>query len=166
MYTTTRYYNLGVYEMKRTKAFIAVILTIVALAFIVFVGIMQQKFTNPDFASMPTPQTDTESVTSDEESESDVETDAVAGAVGSVVTEDESDEDSTEDAEDVEVSTSTRTVQVETLNARSGPGIDYDLVGVLVMDQQVEVEDRGDEWVKVTTDEFTGYVNAKYLSEE
>ena len=155
--------------MKRTKAFIAIILTIVALAFIVFVGIMQQKFTNPDFASMPYPQADTESVTTDEDEDEAEETDAVAGAVGSVVNEEDSDKeetDDTEDAEDVEVTTSTRTVEVETLNARSGPGVDYDLVGVLVMDHQVEVEDRGEEWVKVTTDEFTGYVNAKFLSEE
>ncbi|MEJ8767856.1 SH3 domain-containing protein [Oceanobacillus sp. HCA-5259] len=154
--------------MKRTKAFIAIILTIVALAFVVFVGIMQQKFTNPDLASMSYPQADTESVTTDEKNESDEEeaegTDSVAGAVGSVINDEEADD--TEDAEEIEATTSTRTVEVETLNARSGPGVDYDLVGVLVMDQQVEVEDRGEEWVKVTTDEFTGYVNVKFLSEE
>ena len=156
--------------MKRTKAFIAIILTIVALAFVVFVGIMQQKFTNPDLASMSYPQADTESVTTDEKNESDEEeaegTDSVAGAVGSVVNDEEADD--TEDAEEIEATatTSTRTVEVETLNARSGPGVDYDLVGVLVMDQQVEVEDRGEEWVKVTTDEFTGFVNVKFLSEE
>lgn len=148
--------------MKRTKGFIAVILTIVALAFIVFVGIMQQKFTNPNIASMPDPQAVTESGATDIKNESDKddaeEMDTQALAIDSVGND--------EEAEDVEVTVSTRTVEVDTLNVRSGPGVDYDLVGVLLMDQQVEVEDTGEEWVKVTTDEFIGYVNANFLSKE
>lgn len=148
--------------MKRTKGFIAVILTIIALAFIVFVGIMQQKFTNPNIAAMPYPQAVTESEATDIKNESDKddkeEMDTPAGTIDSVGND--------EEAEDVEGTVSTRTVEVDTLNVRSGPGVDYDLVGVLLMGQRVEVEDNGEDWVKVTTDELIGYVNTNFLSKE
>lgn len=71
-----------------------------------------------------------------------------------------------EDEESEEVTISIRTVNAETLNARSGPGIEYEITGILLQGQQVQVEDTGGEWVRVITDEFTGYVNVRYLSEE
>lgn len=80
---------------------------------------------------------------------------------------DDNEKIQTEDEEESEeITYSTRTVTADLLNARSGPGTDYDIVGIVTIDQEVEVEDDGSEWVKITTPDFTGYVNEKYLSEE
>lgn len=159
--------------MKRYKTLFAVLLTIFTLAFIVFVGFMQQKFNNPEFTDLSTVQTgNSDNDQKQSEGEEDVENDGVAGAAGSVVNDNESDENESDENESeaeeepVEVTTSTRTVLVDSLNARSGPSIDHEITGVLVINQVVEVEDSGEEWVKVITDDFTGYVNEKYLSEE
>jgi uncharacterized protein YgiM (DUF1202 family) len=156
--------------MKRNQRIFAVLLIILSLAFIVFVAIMQKQFNNPEFADLPSTsiESSSESEAADPE---DTETDAdgVAGAAESVVNEDEDeeiDEEAEEADEETEPTVSTRTVIAETLNARSGPGIEYDVTGILELDQVVEVEDFGDEWVRVITDEFTGYVNEDYLSEE
>lgn len=152
--------------MKRNKTFFAVLLTLVAFAFFIFVVFMQQRFNNPEFTDLPPSQVEEETIgledDGDEEVDEDEATDQVAGAAGSVVN-DELDEDI---EEETEPTYSTRTVLVDTLNARSGPGVDYDITGVLVLDQVVEVEDAGNEWVRVITNDFTGYVNEKYLSEE
>lgn len=150
--------------MKRYKNLFAVLLTIFALAFIVFVGFMQQKFNNPEFTDLSAAQTEN---TADEEKQSNDENDAggdeaAAGAAGAVG----NDEEESQTDETAEVSTSTRTVLADSLYARSGPGVDYEIAGLLVLDQTVQVEDSGNKWVKVITSEFTGYVNEKYLSEE
>ena len=157
--------------MKRYKTLFAVLLTVLSLGFIVFVVFMQQQFNNPEFSGLSATTTSkTEQV--NEETDADAKSDTVAGAAGSVVSneEDESEEEENNNEESEtgtdEVTTSIRTVIAETLNARSGPGIEYEVTGVLVLDQVVEVEDHGEEWVKITTEEFTGYVNEKYLSEE
>lgn len=161
--------------MKRYKSLFVVLLTIVAFGFIVFVAIMQKNFNNPVFADLPQAEninTNNESNTQDGKN-TDSENDTVAGAAGSIVhdendTEEETDleTDSNEDGPEVEneIISSTQTVTADTLNARTGPGIDYEIAGVLVENQEVEVEDSGDDWVKVITDEFTGYVNKNYLS--
>lgn len=154
MYNTDRYYSLGVYKMKRYKTIFTVLLTIFTLAFFMFVIIMQDKFNNPEFADVTSVQTaNTPDKTSKYVDEED---------------EDTKTEDSEKEEKDtpVETTTSTRTVLVDTLNARSGPGVDYEITGVLVINQLVEVEDSGDKWVHITSNEFTGYVNEKYLSEE
>jgi uncharacterized protein YgiM (DUF1202 family) len=159
--------------MKRHKTLYAALLTVAALVFMVFVVIMQGRFSNPEFADLPAPpeQTGEEEQAQDEEEEADIEeTGALAGAAGSVVNEadEEAEEEETnqDTEEESEPSYSTRTVTAETLNARSGPGTEYEITGLLVLDQVVEVEDTGGEWVKVITDEFEGYVNERYLSEE
>lgn len=141
--------------MKRYKTLFTVLLTIFTLAFFMFVIIMQDKFNNPEFADLPSVQTANEpdkiSKYDDEEDDEDSKTE---------------DNEKEEINTPVETTTSTRTVLVDTLNARSGPGVDHEITGILVIDQLVEVEDNGDEWVHITSNEFTGYVNEKYLSEE
>lgn len=141
--------------MKRYKTLFTVLLTIFTLAFFMFVIIMQDKFNNPEFADLPSVQTANEpdkiSKYDDEEDDEDSKTE---------------DNEKEEIDTPVETTTSTRTVLVDTLNARSGPGVDHEITGILVIDQLVEVEDNGDEWVHITSNEFTGYVNEKYLSEE
>ena len=137
--------------MRHYKTLFAVLLTIVALAFIVFVVVMQQNFNNPEFADLPEYQTASATKNQDEEeAESD----------------DNGETKDEEEEEQIETTTSNRTVMVDSLNVRSGPGIDNEKTGVLVLNQIVEVEDSGEEWVKITTNDFTGYVNEAYLSEE
>src|SRR5699024_1937623 len=139
-----------------------------SLGFIVFVVFMQQQFNNPEFSGLSATTT---SQSEQANEETDANSDTVAGAANSMVSneEGESEEENNNEESETEtdeVTTSVRTVTAETLNARSGPGIEYEVTGVLVLDQVVEVEDHGEEWVKVTTEEFTGYVNKKYLTEE
>ncbi|MFD1607904.1 SH3 domain-containing protein [Oceanobacillus luteolus] len=148
--------------MKKRQTFFAILLNILSLAFIAFVVIMQQNFNNPEFTDIPTAETNA----SDNDGDNDEETDSVAGAAGSVLNENDDTEEVEEDSTDAEITLSTRTVVAETLNARTGPGIDYEIAGLLVQGQEVQVEDNGDKWVKVITDEFEGYVNEEYLSEE
>lgn len=86
--------------MKRYKTLFAVLLTIFTLAFIVFIGFMQQKFNNPEFTDLSTAQTG--NLDNDEkqsEGEEDVESDGVAGAAGSVVNDNESDENESDEGE-------------------------------------------------------------------
>lgn len=149
--------------MKKYKTLFIVLLTILSLTFIAFVVIMQQQFKNPEFDDLPAPETTVETDTEEQETD----TEAAAGAASSVVngtTDDAEEADSNE--EDEEATVSRRSVIAETLNVRKGPGPDYEMVGILILDQIVEVEDNGEEWVKVTVDDITGYVNEKYLSEE
>jgi len=141
--------------MNRRKGFIFVVLLILSAAFITFVVIMQHNFMNPEFTNNANIQANN---TSDQEATSDnekaEETDANSRAEASA----------NEDQEE-EVTRSVRTVNVDLLNVRSGPGTEYDIAGMVTIDQEVEVEDDGSEWVKIFTDEFTGYVNEKYLTE-
>lgn len=163
--------------MKRNQTIIAVLLTILALAFIVFVALMQNNFNNPEFDQL-TVTTIGNTETSEEDEQVDDE--SVAGAAGSVVGDDEEEDaeneadtdtdteetDADSDEEQTDVVTSTQTVEAETLNAREGPGIEYDITGVLEAGQVVTVEDSGNDWVKIITSEFEGYVNKNYLSGE
>lgn len=136
--------------MQKNKGIMIIILTIVLAAFVAFVIIMQHKFMNPEFATAETNQ--------QEESNSKKETE------DKKVEKTESRED--EDEEDEIVSP--QYVTAELLNVRSGPGADTDIVGVVTLNQEVEVENTADSngWVQISTDDFTGYVNVKYLSEE
>lgn len=172
--------------MKHYKNLFAISLTIFTLAFIVFVGFMQHKFNNPEFSDLSTAQTEKtdsdeklskgedeeeEIEKEDEDEKEKIENEEADEAAGSVVNDDENDENETDDnnteaeEEPIEKTTSTKTALVDSLNARSGPGIGYEITGVLAINQVVEVEDSDAEWIKVITDEFTGYVNKKYLSE-
>ncbi len=154
--------------MKNYKGFFMFLLLILSICFIVFVAIMQHRFTNPEFPEL-SGQSETNIVEAqgksvDDENDETNTTDSDDDA--STNEEETASEVEDEDEESEEVTISIRTVDAETLNARSGPGIDYEITGILVQGQQVQVEDTGGEWVRVITDEFTGYVNARYLTEE
>lgn len=145
--------------MKNYKGFFVFLLLILSIGFIVFVVIMQHRFTNPEFPELSGPS-ETNIVEAQGESVDDENDEA------SMNEEETASEVEDEDEESEEVTISIRTVNAETLNARSGPGIEYEITGILLQGQQVQVEDTGGEWVRVITDEFTGYVNVRYLSEE
>ncbi|WP_165769144.1 SH3 domain-containing protein [Virgibacillus profundi] len=145
--------------MNKGKGLIVGILTILIAAFIVFVVIMQNNFNNPEFAQSELGKVQ---ISSDEEN-TDKDSNDMNQSTNTTESADDTDEENTEEES---VTHSTRNVTVEILNVRSGPGVDYDIAGVVTIDQELEVEDSGDEWVEVTTDEFSGYVNEKYLSEE
>lgn len=145
--------------MKNYKGFFVFLLLILSIGFIVFVVIMQHRFTNPEFPELSEPS-ETNIVEAQGESVDDENDEA------SMNEEETASEVEDEDEESEEVTISIRTVNAETLNARSGPGIEYEITGILLQGQQVQVEDTGGEWVRVITDEFTGYVNVRYLSEE
>lgn len=145
--------------MKNYKGFFVFLLLILSIGFIVFVVIMQHRFTNPEFPEL-SESSETNIVEAQGESVDDENDEA------SMNEEETASEVEDEDEESEEVTISIRTVNAETLNARSGPGIEYEITGILLQGQQVQVEDTGGEWVRVITDEFTGYVNVRYLSEE
>ena len=147
--------------MDRKKGIIFTILLILTALFIGFVAIMQHNFMNPDFAANEDQDmanaTNNRTTSTNEDDENNT----------SDQSNDNKDNKQLEDVEEPEETTfSTRYVTADQLNARSGPGADYDIVGLVTLDQEVEVEDDGNEWVKITTPDFTGYVNEKYLSEE
>ena len=149
--------------MKKYKPLFAILLTILTLVFIVFVGIMQYRFTHPEFTDLN--PTVSASSNSEDDAEAQDDSDEAQEDESSAHTDDE-DSEADDELTEEETDISTRTVIAETLNARSGPGVEYDITGVLVKGQVVEVEDTGDDWVKITTDEFSGYVNKNYLSED
>lgn len=62
--------------------------------------------------------------------------------------------------------TATKYIAVSSLNVRSGPGTDNPVVGMLTINQEVKaaIQNKQVEWLKITTDEISGYVNGKYLS--
>ncbi|MFC4023757.1 SH3 domain-containing protein [Oceanobacillus longus] len=140
--------------MDRKKGIIFALLLILTAAFIVFVAIMQHNFANPEFAVNDA----TDSVNKSVEVENDAQE-----AVDTETSEIETDRKQTE-TEDI-TTYSKRIVTVDSLHVRSGPGTDFEISGVLTLDEEVEVEDDGIEWVKITTADFTGYVNEKYLTE-
>ncbi|GAB3803075.1 SH3 domain-containing protein [Virgibacillus kimchii] len=78
----------------------------------------------------------------------------------------EKDEEVTPEEEpEAEITYQTRYVNISSLNVRSGPGVDHDAVGIVTINQELEAEDSSG-WVKVKTEDISGYVNSKYLSEE
>ncbi|RDW18669.1 hypothetical protein CWR48_10105 [Oceanobacillus arenosus] len=143
--------------MNKYKGLYIFILTIIALAFIVFVAFMQHNFTNPDFSASGTDPI----TTSATKSEASTESESTTGK------EKESQENTNVATieENDTVTNSTQVVIVSLLNVRSETDLDSDIVGVVTMDQELEVEDinNPDGWVKVTTDKFTGYVKGKFL---
>lgn len=147
--------------MKRYKKLFALLLIILCLGFIVFVVIMQQKFNNPEFVDTSAAQASVEEAPRTEISDNG----SAAGAASSLINEDNKNDKDEENAEE-DTSTITKVVAVELLGVRSEPSTDSPITGTLVFNQSVEVENGDDEWVKVFTDEFTGYVENKYLSEE
>ncbi|WP_087972657.1 SH3 domain-containing protein [Oceanobacillus rekensis] len=138
---------------NKKKGIIFTILLLLTAAFIAFVAIMQQNFMNQDFTANDTSTID------DESTELKIN---IEGTDDNVAADDEQIEES----EEPEITYSNRLVTADLLNVRSGPGPDFEISGIITIDQEVEVEDDGSEWVKITTDDFTGYVNEKYLSEE
>ncbi|WP_249871214.1 SH3 domain-containing protein [Oceanobacillus saliphilus] len=133
------------------------ILLILSAGFIAFVAIMQHNFMNPEIQvnSVSDSSNDHLQDTADDEETEDASVEDEANSKRA----EESQEDNT-------ITHSTRIVSVDLLNVRSGPGTDYEIAGVLILNQEVEVEDDGSEWVKITTPDFTGFVNEKYLTEE
>ncbi|MGJ9457533.1 SH3 domain-containing protein [Oceanobacillus sp. CF4.6] len=135
--------------MDRKKGIVFAILLILTAAFILFVAIMQHNFMNPEFA---------DSVNNSANVENDVQ------EIGDTETSGEETDRKQIETEDA-TTYSKRIVTVDSLHVRSGPGTDFEISGVVTLDQEVEVEDDGSEWVKITTADFTGYVNEKYLTD-
>ncbi|GAB3057585.1 SH3 domain-containing protein [Virgibacillus ainsalahensis] len=156
--------------MNRYKGIIIFCMTIFAAAFIAFVAIMQHNFMNPEFAA-----TGTQAVSSTDETQ-EIETNKEEDVSGEIENKqnsadsstDEEDEQNDEESEEETVTYSTKYVNVDSLNVRSGPSLDDEIMGVVTLDQEVEVEDYNDPdgWVQVTTEALTGYVNEKYLDDE
>lgn len=56
------------------------------------------------------------------------------------------------------------TVNVSTLNVRSGPGTTYDKVGTLKKGAAVTILEQADAWYKVSRGDLTGYVSSEYIT--
>ncbi|RDW20920.1 SH3 domain-containing protein [Oceanobacillus chungangensis] len=151
--------------MKKHKGLYIFILTIITLAFIVFVAFMQRSFMNPEFSASGTDPVLT-NTTSSKDSES-TEEDAKQNTDEASVKEEESQNTGAEEDEDETPTISTKVVNVDLLTVRSEPDVESDPIKFVTMNQALEVEDinHPDGWVKVTTDEFTGYVKDKFLDD-
>lgn len=66
------------------------------------------------------------------------------------------------------VTYSTKYVTVSSLNVRNGPGAQNAAMGAVTINQSVKAEDHETEngWVKISTNDVSGYVNANYLSND
>lgn len=66
------------------------------------------------------------------------------------------------------VPASTMYVTVSSLNIRSGPGSQNDVVGVATINQSLSLKggESTNGWVQVSTDSLSGYVNINYLADE
>ncbi|WP_337019059.1 SH3 domain-containing protein [Oceanobacillus massiliensis] len=147
--------------MNRNKGIIIIILLVLIVAFIAFVAVMQNNFMNRDFDDSIRANTIEETIP-----ESDVETDDSDTDLTESENSLEEQNSSGQEEASEEAKFSSRTVTVDSLNVRSGPGTEYDITGVVTLNQVVEVEDDGSGWVKITTPDFTGYINDKYLSDD
>jgi uncharacterized protein YgiM (DUF1202 family) len=155
--------------MKKHKGLYIFILTIIALAFIVFVAFMQHNFNNPDFSASGTDPvaTDTASSKDSGKAESTANEQKENNDEDTVNEEDEQAEN--EGEEDTDTTTpSIQYVNLDLLTVRSEPDLESKIVGYVTKNQEVEVENinNPDGFVKVTTDEFTGYVKDKFLDPE
>ncbi|WP_158591727.1 SH3 domain-containing protein [Oceanobacillus halophilus] len=140
--------------MNRKKGLISVLLIILVIAFVAFVAVMQHNFKNQDFASAETSSNDVSTENTDTDGK-DVEL--------------ENEKEETAEDEDIsEAMVTTQYVSADLLNVRSGPSTEDELVATLTLNDEVEVEyiEDADDWVKITTDDITGYVNSDYLSDE
>lgn len=140
--------------MNKKRGFLTFLLFVLTIAFIAFVIIMQHNFTNPDFATAET----NENIDSNDNKDTDKDKEKKAK---------KEEEVSQEESQDKNTPT-TKYVNVDLLNVRSDPNTDSEIVGVVTLKQEVVAEniDNDEGWVKITTDDFTGYVNGKYLDEE
>lgn len=130
--------------MDKKRGLLTFLLFVLSVAFIAFVIIMQHNFSNPDFA---TAQSNSEEAVKDK-------------------SENNSD---TKDEKETEKDTETvKYVIADLLNVRSEPNTDSTIVYTLRLNDEVTVEsiEESDEWVQVTTEDFTGYVKDKYLEEK
>ncbi|WP_068672860.1 SH3 domain-containing protein [Oceanobacillus sp. Castelsardo] len=145
--------------MNKKRGFLTFLLFVLTIAFIAFVIIMQHNFVNPDFATAET----NENIDLDDKKDSD------GDKVKSKDTEklDKEEEVSAEKSQN-KTEPAKKYVNVDLLNVRSDPNTDSEIVGVVTLKQEVVAEnvDNDEGWVKITTDDFTGYVNGKYLDEE
>ncbi|WP_158595079.1 SH3 domain-containing protein [Oceanobacillus piezotolerans] len=151
--------------MNNHKGIIVILMTILIAGFIAFVIIMQHKFMNPDFAAA-----DASTEVNSEQSPSDSNNKEAEQKEKDEAEPNNETANAKEEAEDAsgEDLPTTMYVTASILNVRGGPGTDTEIIGGVTLNQEVEVEDINDPdgWVKIKTDEFTGYVNIKYLSDE
>ena len=59
-----------------------------------------------------------------------------------------------------------RYVNVDSLNVRSGPGVNYGVVGALTYNTKVTVHETKGDWSSITAGNLKGYVNNKYLQKD
>ncbi|MBU8790209.1 SH3 domain-containing protein [Oceanobacillus caeni] len=143
--------------MNKKRGFLTFLLFILTIAFIAFVIIMQHNFLNPDFATAETNENINLNDNKDKRKENVKDVEKV----------DKDNDVSTEEDQDKTMPT-TKYVNVDLLNVRSDPNTNSEIVGVVTLNQKVKAEniDNDEGWVKITTDDFTGFVNSKFLDEE
>ncbi|WP_067727200.1 L,D-transpeptidase family protein [Oceanobacillus damuensis] len=79
----------------------------------------------------------------------------------------ESKAESTVEEKSEYLSFSTKYVTVSSLNVRNGPGVDYDVAGIVKINEEVQAADSTvDGWIQIKAGKLSGYVNDKYLDDE
>jgi len=144
--------------MSSKKRIMFAILLLLFVGLFAFIVIMQYQFMNRGAAVTTASSSETveinESHGDNEKSETEEQTDKETESTL------DSDLDNESDLPSVMY------VTADLLNVRSGPGADYPISGMVTLNQEVEVQGQEDEWVKISADDVTGYVNENYLSEE
>ncbi|MGJ9457532.1 L,D-transpeptidase family protein [Oceanobacillus sp. CF4.6] len=172
--------------MNRKKGIFFGFIAIISTVFILFIIIMQNGFN-----SSPTvAQKDSEQIHSKEETDKEVE---IEGESDLETVDKKQEEDSPTPSKDSKVETksteetdpkeeaqvevdkkqepvtySNQFVRVSSLNVRQGPGVDSEVIGILKINQAIQASDSATEdgWVQMKTNNISGYVNTKYLSDQ
>ncbi|MFC4023756.1 L,D-transpeptidase family protein [Oceanobacillus longus] len=172
--------------MNRKKGIFFGFVAIISTVFILFIIIMQNGFN-----SSPTvAQKDSEQIHSKEETDKKVEV-KIEGESDPETVDKGQEEDSPTPSKDSEVKTesteetdpkeedqvenkqepvtySNKFVSVSSLNVRQGPGVNSEVIGIVKINQAIQASDSTTEdgWVQMKANNISGYVNAKYVSDQ
>ncbi|MEC5424988.1 SH3 domain-containing protein [Virgibacillus sp. C22-A2] len=155
------------------------ILALTLTAFILFIIIMQDRFTN----HTETVQKDSyieQDKLDDKEEKTDVEEDKIDRPDELHVDKKEADKEPENKSEELrknkenikeqenEVTFTNKYVNVSSLNVRTDPNAQSSVIDVLTINQTIEAENTNTDngWVKIRVNDIAGYVNSKYLSDD
>lgn|SRR5699024_2493626 len=139
--------------MDRKKRIGFIILVLLFISLFIFIIRMQSDFVNTDLSAETTLQLEDEEPNTTSHSKIEEK-------------KEEKEEDFDQEDEIEEDLPSTMFVIADQLNVRRGPGSDHPIDGMVSHNQEVQVEEVEEEWVKISIDDLTGYVNIEFLAEE
>lgn len=140
--------------MDRKKRIWFGILILLFAALFVFIIRMQHEFVNGGYVAGQTHDKSSQEMTEEVKVQEKDEN------------EEDAEEQAVESAEIDQELPSVMYVTADQLNIRSGPGADYPIAGMVTLHEEVQIEEQEEDWVKISVNGVTGYVNIDYLAEE